>query len=160
MLADRLKAKFGDALIQSTKDFDFPVFEFQKSEIKNAIYYLKNSEGFNYLTTLCGSQFPEAEKSREYNVMYQLHNFTTNDRIRLKTFMPEEDLKLNTITDIYDAANWMEREAYDFFGFTFDGHPNMTRILNMAEMNYFPLRKQYPLEDMSRDDKNDKFFGR
>ena len=54
----------------------------------------------------------------------------------------------------------MERQEYDFFGFIFDGHPNLTRILNMDEMNYHPLRKEYPLEDLRRDDKDDKMFGR
>jgi len=54
----------------------------------------------------------------------------------------------------------MERQEFDFFGVKFDGHPNLTRILNMDEMNYYPMRKEYPLEDGSRDDKNDKMFGR
>ena len=54
----------------------------------------------------------------------------------------------------------MERETYDFFGVNFIGHPNLIRILNVDEMNYFPLRKEYPLEDLQRDDKDDKMFGR
>ncbi len=158
--ADKLKSKFGDALLSMTRDYDFNVFEFQKTEIKNAIQYLKNQEGFIYLTTMCGSHFPDHEKAREFNMMYQLHNLITNERIRLKTFMPREDLVMQSIVDTYDAANWMEREAYDFFGFTFEGHPNLIRILNMEEMNYFPMRKEYPLEDLMRGDKDDKFFGR
>jgi NADH-quinone oxidoreductase subunit C len=159
-LEDKLKAKFGNALTRTTKDYDFQVYEFQKSEIKNAIDYLKNQEGFIYLTTLCGVHFPDAEKDREFSMMYQLHNLVTNERIRLKTFMPREDLQSPSIVGVYDSANWMEREAFDFFGFTFEGHPNLKRILNMEEMNYHPMRKEYPLEDLSRDDKDDKFFGR
>ena len=53
-----------------------------------------------------------------------------------------------------------QRQEFDFFGFNFVGHSNLKRILNMDEMNYFPMRKEYPLEDMQRDDKNDKMFGR
>lgn len=159
-LGDKLASVFGDALLSTTTDYDFQVFEFHKSALRNVVIHLKEQEGFNYLTTLCGSHFPDAEKEREFCMMYQLHNFSSNERIRLKTFMSREDLMLETICDVYDAANWMEREAYDFFGFTFSGHPNMKRILNMEEMNYFPLRKEYPLEDMSRDDKDDTFFGR
>lgn len=160
ILGEKLKSKFSDALVSSTKDYDFPVFEFQKSEIKKVISYLKNEEGFIYLTTMCGSHFPDAEKSREFNIMYQLHNLVTNERIRLKVFSSRDDLNMPTICDIYDAANWMEREAYDFYGFNFEGHPNLIRILNMEQMNYHPMRKEFPLEDMARDDKNDKFFGR
>ncbi len=54
----------------------------------------------------------------------------------------------------------MERETYDFFGIIFKGHPNLKRILNVDEMNIYPLRKEYPLEDQTRDDKSDKMFGR
>ena len=65
-----------------------------------------------------------------------------------------------TVTDLWDTANWMEREAWDFFGIHFSGHPNLKRILNMEDFPAFPMRKDYPLEDPTREDKNDTFFGR
>ena len=58
------------------------------------------------------------------------------------------------------SANWMERETYDFYGVNFVGHPNLIRILNVDEMTYFPMRKEFPLEDQSRIDKDDEMFGR
>jgi NADH-quinone oxidoreductase subunit C len=54
----------------------------------------------------------------------------------------------------------MERETYDFYGVIFEGHPNLKRILNVDEMSIFPMRKEYPLEDNTRKDKNDEMFGR
>jgi len=89
-----------------------------------------------------------------------LHNMPKNWRIRLKTFMPKSDLNMPSIAGIFPTAGWMERQEYDFFGFNFVGHPNLVRILNMDEMNYFPMRKEYPLEDLGRSDKSDKMFGR
>ncbi len=65
-------------------------------------------------------------------VMYQLHNMVTNQRLR----------------------------TYDFFGVIFEGHPNLKRILNVDDMLIFPMRKEYPLEDQTREDKNDLMFGR
>lgn len=65
-----------------------------------------------------------------------------------------------TATGLWSSANWMERETYDFFGIIFEGHPNLKRILNVDEMTIFPLRKEYPLEDNTRKDKNDELFGR
>jgi NADH-quinone oxidoreductase subunit C len=61
---------------------------------------------------------------------------------------------------LFPSANWQERQEYDFFGVQFKGHPDLRRILNMDEMDYFPMRKEYVLEDDTRTDKEDSFFGR
>ncbi len=156
-----LVQKFGDALVRSQIDYDFPVFFFEKNSIHDVLNFLKSdtTTGFKYLTTMCGAHFPESE-GQEFMLMYQLHNMEKNWRIRIKTFMSVKDLEMPTITDLWAASNWMEREAFDFYGFKFKGHPDLRRILNMEEMNYHPLRKEYALEDASRDDKEDKYFGR
>ncbi len=73
-----------------------------------------------------------------------------NERIRLKIYLPAENPVVPTFTAVFAAANWMERETYDFFGVIFDGHPNLRRILNVDEMIIFPMRKEYPLEDQTR----------
>ena len=64
------------------------------------------------------------------------------------------------MTDLFAGANWMERETYDFFGIEFVGHPDLRRILNEDSMDYFPMRKEYALEDATREDKDDRYFGR
>ena len=74
--------------------------------------------------------------------------------------MPIVNPSIATVTDLFAAANWQERETFDFYGIIFEGHPNLTRIMNVDEMDYFPLRKEYPLEDGTRTDKEDKYFGR
>ncbi len=156
-----LAAKFGDALQKSQIDYDFPVYFIAKSSIHDVLAFLKTDQdlGFTFLTTLCGAHFPE-QGDNEFMMMYQLHNMEKNLRIRIKTFMAKKDLELPTAIDLWAAANWMEREAFDFYGFKFKGHPDLRRILNMDEMDYHPMRKEYALEDGSRDDKQDKYFGR
>jgi len=89
-----------------------------------------------------------------------LHNFIDNHRIRIKTATDISQPVLPTATTIWPSANWMERETYDFYGIQFEGHPNLKRILNVDEMTSFPLRKDFPLEDQTREDKNDDMFGR
>jgi NADH-quinone oxidoreductase subunit C len=89
-----------------------------------------------------------------------LHNMPKNIRVRIKTFFDITKPEIPTVTDLWAGANWMERESFDFYGIRFKGHPNLTRILNVDEMDIFPLRKEYPLEDQTRDDKEDKLFGR
>ncbi len=91
--------------------------------------------------------------------MYHLHNWYENKRIRIKTFLNATP-EIKTISNIFPSSNWMEREAYDFYGINFVGHPQLKRILNMDEMISFPMRKEFPMEDSGRTDKDDRFFGR
>jgi len=83
-----------------------------------------------------------------------------NRRVRLKLFTSIGETHVPSLTGLFPGANWMERETFDFYGVLFTGHPNLKRILNMDEMNYFPMRKEYPLEDAKRDDKDNTMFGR
>ncbi|HEY1021998.1 MAG TPA: NADH-quinone oxidoreductase subunit C, partial [Flavisolibacter sp.] len=75
-------------------------------------------------------------------------------------FAPIEQPDVLTATSVFETANWLEREAFDFYGVNFVGHPNLKRIQNVEEMDYFPLRKEYPLEDQTRLDKDEEMFGR
>jgi NADH-quinone oxidoreductase subunit C len=120
---------------------------------------LKTNHGFIYLTDICASHYPERSNA-EFEVIYHLHNLVKNVRVRLKVSLPKSNLDIPTLTDLFVGANWMERETFDFYGIQFVGHPDLRRILNMDDMDYHPLRKQYALEDETRTDKNDTFFGR
>ena len=161
LVAEKLQQRFADGVLSSTIDYDFPVFVVKREILADVIEYLYNDAdlSFQFLTTLASSHFPE-NKGEEFCVMYQLHNLPKNSRIRIKTFLPLEDPTVRTVTTIFATANWMERQEYDFFGVIFEGHPNLKRILNMDEMNYHPMRKQYQLEDATREDKDNSFFGR
>ena len=108
---------------------------------------------------MCAVHYP-GQNEKELAVVYHLHNFEANVRIRFKVFTGAGKPDVYTATGLFSSANWMERETYDFYGINFVGHPNLKRILNVDEMDYFPMRKQYPLEDQSRIDKDDEMFGR
>ena len=112
---------------------------------------------FHFLTDLTGMQTAD---EKHLGVIYHLHNMQRNMRVRIKTFFDINKPEVPTATDLWDGANWMERETYDFFGVRFKGHPDLRRILNVDEMDIYPLRKEYPLEDQTRDDKDDYKFGR
>ena len=129
-----------------------------KVDIHGVVEFLKN-EGFIYLTDLTGSHYPDKENT-EFQVVYHIHNLVQNVRFRLKVDLSQNDTHIPTVTDLFAGANWMERETFDFFGIIFDGHPNLTRILNVEDMDYHPMKKEYALEDETRTDKDDTFFGR
>jgi NADH-quinone oxidoreductase subunit C len=160
IITDALKEKFGDAIISEEVQYDFSIITINKNSITAIIRYLYDDERFQFrfLTTLCGIHYPGTEKP--FAVMYQLHSLIYNMRIRFKAFTTADDIVFESITPVFKAANWMERETFDFYGIRFNGHPNLKRILNVEDMDYFPLRKEYPVEDQTRYDKDDTMFGR
>jgi NADH-quinone oxidoreductase subunit C len=160
-LLSRLRAHFGEFIYNESSPYELATIVLHKDKITEVINWLYNDPElkFQFLTDVCGIQFPEA-KGAELGVIYHLHSLTNNIRLRIKCFMPESDPVIASISSIFPAANWQERETFDFYGIRFEGHPDLRRILNVDEMDYFPLRKEYPLEDGTRTDKEDQYFGR
>lgn len=156
-----LCAKFADK-IGGFAEEDIFTFEADSNVILDLITLLHTDEvlRFNFLTDICGIHYPDNVKEKQFAVVYHLHNWIDNKRIRIKTYLAEESLELDSVTSIFNAANWMERETYDFYGIRFAGHPNLTRILNDPNMKEHPMRKEFPMEDSQRTDKDDRFFGR
>jgi NADH-quinone oxidoreductase subunit C len=150
--------KFPNAIVSFGEHSDMLVVTVQKESVVRIIQYLKEEMGYNFLTDLCGIHYPD--QKLQLGVIYHLHNFLENSRIRIKTFTAVTEPEIDTLTDIFSAANWMERETYDFYGVIFVNHPNLIRILNVEYLDYFPMRKEFPLEDQTRSDKDDRFFGR
>lgn len=155
----KLNERFPGEIESAAFLYDYPVFTVKKDSIHDVLKFLKEDEelNFHFLTTLCGVQTAD---EKQLGVVYHLHNMPKNYRIRLKTFFDINKPEIPTVTDLYPTANWMERETYDFFGVRFKEHPNLKRILNVDEMDIFPMRKEYPLEDQARTDKKDDMFGR
>jgi NADH-quinone oxidoreductase subunit C len=131
-----------------------------REQIIDLLTFLKTDDAlrFIFLTDITAIHYPEQEK--QIGIIYHLHSLTTNTRIRIKVFLADGDVHIPTATTVWEGANWMERETYDFFGVIFDGHPDLRRILNVDDMTAFPMRKEFPLEDPNRVDKKDYFFGR
>ena len=156
---NKLTEKFSNAILSSELQSDMLCINVKKEEIKNILLFLRddNELQFNFLTTLCGMHYPEKE---QVGVVYHLHSFVNNQRIRIKTATDIENPTVPTATTIWPSANWMEREAFEFFGIQFEGHPNLVRILNVDDFVGFPMRKDFPLEDQTREDKDDGMFGR
>ena len=154
-----IREKFEAEILSVETPYEFLTINLKKEKIIEIIEHLyhHNQGRFQYLTTMFAVHYPDA---KQIAIVYQLHSLTNNWRIRLKIYLPEENPVTPTLTTVFAGANWMEREAYDFFGVKFTGHPDLRRILNVEEMIIHPLRKEYPLEDQTREDKKDFMFGR
>jgi NADH-quinone oxidoreductase subunit C len=160
-IKDRLIAKFGEQVSQFEEPYGLLTFEAPKEVNLKVLQYLFDDGelGFQFLTDLTAVHYPDLA-GRELAVVYHLHNLRENVRLRFKVFTAIEQPDVFTATQLYSGANWMERETFDFYGINFVGHPNLKRILNVDEMEYFPMRKEFPLEDQTRIDKDDAMFGR
>ena len=156
----KITAAFGEQISVPSEPYGLLTLETTKDTISELLAFLKNDKqlAFNYLTDITGIHYPEAELA--LGVIYHLHSLSNNVRIRIKVFLNADTPEIPSATPLWEGANWMERETYDFFGINFTGHPNLLRILNVDDMEVFPMRREFPLEDPNRVDKKDFFFGR
>jgi NADH-quinone oxidoreductase subunit C len=161
-IQDKLVETFGSDVFNFQQEKDIFSFVVNADKNTSVILFLKNDPElrFHFLTDLCGIHYPDNEVSSQFTVVYHLHNWYENKRIKIKVFINGDTPEIKSISNIFLSSNWMERETYDFYGINFIGHPQLKRILNMDEMISFPMRKEFPLEDSGRTDKDDRFFGR
>jgi NADH-quinone oxidoreductase subunit C len=160
-IQQKLEGKFADQVSNFILHYDILTFETPVENNLKVLTFLHDDAelGFTYLNDLTAVHYPD-RIGEELAVVYMLQNIKTSTRIRLKVFTPIIKPDVFTASNLFLTANWLEREAYDFFGVNFVGHPNLIRIMNVDEMDYFPLRKEYPLEEQTRIDKDDDMFGR
>jgi len=160
-LLAQLEDLFTSNILSSEINFNMLTVEVPAASIHKIIAQLQKDENlsFGFLTLIGAVHYPDSP-GREFAVVYHLDSWKNNVRLRLKVFLPLSNPSVDSITDLFPGANWMERESYDFFGVIFNNHPDLRRILNEDSMDYFPLRKEYALEDGTREDKDDRFFGR
>ncbi|HCA07949.1 MULTISPECIES: NADH-quinone oxidoreductase subunit C [Chryseobacterium] len=157
---EAITREFPDSVISSSEPYGMLTIEVKKEDIKKIIHYLRDSSlEFNFLTDICGIHYPEFPE-KEIGVIYHLHNMMANFRLRLKIFMSRENVEVDSLVELFAGANWMERETFDFYGIKFKGHPDLRAILNMEDLGYHPMLKEYRLEDGTRTDKDDNMFGR
>lgn len=160
-IQQKLTEKFGDILYNWGEPYGMLTFSAPKELNLKVLQFLFDDDilNFQFLTDLQAVHYP-GSPGAELAVVYHLHNLKDNVRIRFKVFTDITKPDVFSATALYMSANFMERETYDFYGVNFIGHPNLIRILNVDEMDYFPMRKEFPLEDQTRIDKDDEMFGR
>lgn len=142
-----LQTKFGAAIeeVRFPREYptDIPIVYVNKKSIVPVLEFMKTASGFEYgfLSDLTAT---DEEIDPRFEVVYQLLSHTNMARIRLKVRLSDGEV-MPTISNLWIAANWPEREVWDMFGIHFDGHPNMRRILMDERWVGHPLRKDYPL---------------
>ena len=139
-LPDALKERYGDGVEKATVLGGQQLLVVAAGNAREVIATLKDDHGFDYLVDVTAVHWPE--KDLQFEIVWILYSFALNQRVRVKAAVAEGS-KAPTVTDLYNSANWLEREVYDMFGVEFENHPDLRRILMPDEWDGFPLRKEY-----------------
>lgn len=124
-----------------------PVVEVDAGDVHEALRALRDQSGFAMLSDLFGIDYLTAghPPARRFAVVYELLSLDPPRRRRVKVFLPESSPEVPSVTELWPAANWLEREAFDMFGIRFRGHPDLRRLLLPEGYEGHPLRRDYPL---------------
>jgi len=144
-IVNRVKAKFPEAVLEASTFRGEGTLRLKAEEILPLCRFLHDDPEltFDYLVDLCGvDDYPREPR---FEVVYHLCATKTRDRLRLKISLPGPAPRVASVASVWKAADWLEREAFDMFGITFEGHPDLRRILLTPDWNGHPLRKDYPL---------------
>lgn len=118
------------------------------ADIVKVARFMRDTNGliYNYLSDISSvDYYPDYNRPGRFGVCYHLYSMLYNRRIRLKVFLQEDEPVVPTVTVVWAAANWLEREIYDLMGIVFEGHPDLRRVLMPDDWNGHPLRRDYPL---------------
>jgi len=142
-LVKKLKAHFGDAVREASEFIGQLSVNVDGARIVEICDYLKSDSemGFDYLSDLTCVHWPRTPAP--FEVVYNLFSISANERVRLKARTKDS---IDSVTGVWPAANWLEREVFDLFGVRFNNHPDLRRLLLPPDWEGYPLRKDYPLE--------------
>jgi NADH-quinone oxidoreductase subunit C len=142
-VAAALDAQFPDAITGGHAERGESTLFIAPSRIVEVCGYLKHQQDFVRLSAVTAVDWHPADP--RFEVVYLLHSLTHNTRLRLKCWVSESECEIDSITGLWPAANWYEREVFDMFGIVFRNHPDLRRILMPVDWDGHPLRKDYPV---------------
>jgi NADH-quinone oxidoreductase subunit C len=143
-------ANAGGTILPPAAD-DIPAVRVDAENLIALITSLRDGPGARFDMLIDVFSVDEHPASPRFDVIYHLRRLETGEIVRIKAFAEGKKHEIPSVTALYPTANWHEREAYDMMGITFTGHPDPRRILMSHEFEYFPLRKDFPLEGIEPD---------
>jgi NADH/F420H2 dehydrogenase subunit C len=151
---EKLTALFPDALVSRGESCGQRWVEVRRDRAVDVLTFLKSDAdlSFDGLTDLTATDHLNQGAPERFCVVYQLYSYAHNARLRVKAWVPESDPTIGSVSGVWKAAPWAEREVYDLMGITFEGHPDLKRIQLPEYYTGHPLRKDYPLRGLGERD--------
>lgn len=145
--ADTIRAAFPDKVLDVSERFGQTSVTVDRSAAHEILAFLRDTPGlrFDMLVALTAVDYTDKKPVR-FEVVYQLLSISRCGAIRIRVPVAEDDCSIASVTDLWNGANWFERECFDMFGITFTSHPELRRILMPEDWQGHPLRKDYPLQ--------------
>jgi len=146
----KLKEKFASSIIEVAEFRGEVAVTIKKQDALAVLAFLKQSLQYNLLTDVTAIDYLGIKEER-FMMVYQLCSIANKDRLRIKVPVSEGDCRIESASQVWSTADWLEREVFDLFGITFDNHPDLRRILMTPDWEGYPLRKDYPLQGPGRE---------
>lgn len=139
-IAKATKSKFGDAVLEVNLDGKFPHVVVEAARIVEVCEFLRDDDAlaFDFLSSIAG-----VDKGNQLEVVYTIHSYLKRHNFGVKARVPRSEPNLPSVTSVWSAADWHERETYDLMGINFEGHSDLRRILLPPDWEGYPLRKDY-----------------
>jgi NADH-quinone oxidoreductase subunit C len=143
-LGEKIAAGLSGEVVDFTVAFDELTVRARAPSIRKVLTYLRDDPDCRFVSfiDICGVDYPEREN--RFDVVYHLLSPYRNHRVRVK-IEADEQTPVPSVIEVFPAANWYEREAFDLYGILFSGHPDLRRILTDYGFSGHPLRKDFPL---------------
>jgi len=147
-IVGKIQSDFADLFISAEEFRGDLTINVRKDRILDIIRYLKEAPeaAFDFLVDIAGVDFLKLGGPERFAVVYHLHSHTYLRRLRIKAWIPEDNLSIDSLMPLWQTANWQEREIHEMFGIKFTGHPDLRPLLLPDDFTGFPLRKDFPLK--------------
>lgn len=145
LVIEKIKNQFPNYQIEFSEYLDELCLKINKENIVEICSFLKNDDDLQFLLCEDITAVDWATRKNRFTVVYHIFSLKNKFRLKIKADVEESDCSIDSVTSVWRAANWQERECYDMYGIIFKNHPDLRRMYMPEEFEYYPLRKDFPL---------------
>jgi NADH-quinone oxidoreductase subunit C len=145
LIPKKIKENLESINFEQSEYRDELTLSFNKKDIVIVCNFLKNDPELEFLLCEDITAVDWAKRKNRFTVVYHIFSLKNKFRLRLKADVDEEECSIDSVSTVWRTANWQEREVYDMYGISFNGHPDLRRMYMPEDFEYYPLRKDFPL---------------